>query len=153
MARLRRPMLTGVPFGLIVCMIGAYIVGHRRGSRLFGRLSDHLRTAAREALGERAYIQFPVGATFLVEDSDEYSHGDDPDREALNSFDQQFITWRERIDCSPGTPDEDKVEYRYSLTAMEAWEDRECYLRNTNWAATLRYLPESGEESAFPTVL
>ena len=97
-----------------------------------------------------ADIQFPAGATFLVEDPDEHGHGDDPERVALNPFDQQFITWQERFDYPPGTPDEDKPEYRYFLIAMETWEDCEYYSYNTNWAATLRYLPELGEESAFP---
>ncbi len=126
--------LAGVA-GLIIGMMGAYIVGYHRGSRRFKRFTEHIGENARDVLDRRADIQFPPGAVFLVEDADEYGHGDDPVREALNPFDQQFITWQERFDYPPGTPDDDKAEYQYYLIAMEAWEDYELYSYVENWAS------------------
>ena len=123
--------------GLIICMVGAYIIGHHRSSRRSKRFAERIGEEARGTLGQRADIQFPQDAAFLVENPDEYGHGDEPDREALNPFDQQFITWQERFNYPPGTPNADKAEYQYYLIAMEVWEDYETYSFIEDWASVL----------------
>ena len=134
--------------GLIIGMIGAYIVGYRRGSRRFKRFTEYLGWNARGVFDERADIQFPSGAVFLVEDADEYGNGDEPIPEALNPFDQQFITWQERFEYPPGTPDGDKAEYRYFLTAQEAWEDYELFSDVEGWASMYTHGSQPDETSS-----
>ncbi len=136
-----------VVIGLVICVIAAYVVGYRRGSRRFKRFTEYLGWNARGVFDERSDVQFPSGAVFLVEDADEYGNGDDPIPEALNPFDQQFITWQERFDYPPGTPDGDKAEYRYFLIAQEAWEDYELFSDVEGWASMYAHGPDLGEES------